>query len=98
MIRVVLPPHLRNLAKTGREVSLEVEGTATIGAALDELEAQYPMLKGTIRNQHDGERRAMIRFFANGEDWSHNAMDQPLPPEVAEGNEPLMIVGAIAGG
>ena len=98
MIRVVLPAHLRNLAKTGREVSLEVEDPVTIGAVLDELEARYPMLNGTIRQQPNGQRRAMIRFFANGEDWSNEPLDQPLPAEVAAGEEPLMIVGAIAGG
>ena len=98
MIRVRLPAHLRNLAKTDREVSLEVDGPATIGAVLEALEARYPMLKGTIREHEKGQRRAMIRFFAVGEDWSHKPMDEPLPAEVVNGDEPLLIVGAIAGG
>ena len=98
MIRVVLPAHLRNLAKTGREVSLEVQAPISIESVLGALEAEYPMLKGTIRNQQTGQRRAMIRFFANGEDWSNDPMDKALPAEVASGKEPLMVVGAIAGG
>ena len=98
MVTVVLPAHLRNLANTGRQVELDVGGRVSIGTILDELEARYPMLKGTIRNHQGGERRAMIRFFAKGEDWSNSSMDDLLPPEVAQGETPLMIVGAIAGG
>lgn len=98
MIRVILPTHLWRLANTGREVELEVDRSASLVAVLDRLEEQYPMLKGTIRDQATQERRAFIRFFACGEDWSHEPTDKPLPDEVLSGKEPLRIVGALAGG
>lgn len=97
-IRVTLPAHLRNLAGVGDEVRLEVEAPVTQAAILDALEAAYPMLKGTIRDHVTRERRAFIRFFACAEDWSHEAADAPLPDAVARGEEPFMVVGAIAGG
>jgi sulfur-carrier protein len=98
MIRVVLPTHLWRLANVQREIEIEVQGTPTLGKLLDALEARYPMLRGTIREHATKERRAFIRFFACGEDWSHEPQDAPLPEEVARGEEPLRIVGAIAGG
>ena len=98
MIRVVLPQHLRTLAGVGREVSLEIGEPVTLTAALDVLEARYPMLRGTIRDQITRQRRSLIRFFANGRDLSHDPPDAPLPEAVAVGAEPLIIVGAIAGG
>lgn len=98
MIRVTLPFHLRNLAQVGAEVQLEIEGPITQRSVLDALEARYPMLRGTIRDQVTGKRRAFLRFFACQEDLSHEAPDAPLPEEVATGEEPFMIVGAIAGG
>jgi len=98
MIRVVLPQHLRTLAGTGAEVALEVEAPVTMGRVLDALEARYPVLKGTIREYGTGHRRAFLRFFACEEDWSHEGMDAELPGVVAEGKEPLLIIGAIAGG
>ena len=98
MIRVVLPTHLRRLAKAGREIELQVEGSATPGSVLDALEARYPMLRGTIRDQVTQRRRPFIRFFACGQDLSHEPPDAPLPDEVAAGTEPLWIVGAMAGG
>ena len=98
MIRVVLPQHLRTLAGTGAEVPLEVAAPVTVGRVLDALEARYPMLKGTIREYGTGQRRAYMRFFACEEDWSHAGMDVELPGTVAEGREPLLIIGAIAGG
>ncbi|MFP3852833.1 MAG: MoaD/ThiS family protein [Anaerolineales bacterium] len=98
MIRVVLPAHLRNLAKTSREISLEVREPVTLAAVVSALEARYPMLAGTIRRQDTGQRRAMIRFFAEGRDLSHQPMGADLPESVAAGHEPLLIVGAIAGG
>lgn len=98
MIRVELPAHLRNLARTGMEVTLELEGPATLRAVLDSLEANYPMLRGTIRDHVTKERRPFLRFFACREDISHESPDAPLPPEVAAGKEPLLIIGAIAGG
>ena len=98
MIRVVLPYHLRNLAGVGREVTLQVDEPATLNAVLDALEAQYPMLRGTIRDQVTQQRRSLIRFFASKRDLSHDPPDAPLPDPVAQGVEPLMIVGAIAGG
>ena len=99
MIRVVLPTHLRRLAKTGgREVELEVQGLATPSSVLDALEARYPMLRGTIRDHVTQRRRPFIRFFACGQDLSHEPPDAPLPDEVAAGTEPLWIVGAMAGG
>jgi molybdopterin synthase sulfur carrier subunit len=98
MMRVILPAHLRRLASVGREVELPINRPATIEAALDALEAEYPMLKGTIRDHHTHERRAFLRFFACQEDLSHQPMDAPLPEAVASGEEPLRIIGAIAGG
>ena len=97
-VRVVLPYHLRTLAGTGAEVALEVAAPVTVGRVLDALEAQYPMLRGTIREHETGKRRAFLRFFACGEDWSHEGMDAVLPEAVAAGREPLLIIGAIAGG
>jgi molybdopterin converting factor small subunit len=98
MIRVVLPAHLRNLARVSGDVTLEVDGTATVRAVLDALEVKYPMLHGTIRDQVTGQRRAYVRFFACAEDWSHEGPDAVLPEAVSQGVEPLLIVGAIAGG
>ena len=98
MIRVVLPPHLRTLAHVGSEVTLEVEGQATIRLVLDELETRYPMLRGTIRDHVTLQRRPFLRFFACEQDLSHEPPDTPLPDPVAAGTEPFMVVGAIAGG
>jgi sulfur-carrier protein len=98
VIRVELPQHLRTLAHVGREVELEVDGPVTQRAVLDALEARYPMLRGTIRDQVTQQRRAFLRFFACQEDLSHDPPDAPLPDAVASGKEPLLIVGAIAGG
>lgn len=98
MIRVVLPYHLRNLARVDGEVSLSVEGQATQGVVLDALEAAYPVLRGTIRDQATRRRRPFIRFFACGQDLSHEAADAPLPEPVASGVEPFWVVGAMAGG
>jgi len=98
MIRVVLPAHLRNLAKANGEVTVEVAGKATIGSVLDALEATYPMLQGTIRDHVTQQRRPFVRFFACAEDLSHDSADAPLPDAVASGTEPFLIVGAIAGG
>jgi len=98
MVRVILPQHLRTLAKVGSEVELEVEGEVTQRAVLDALEARYPMLCGTIRDQSTKKRRAFLRFFACQEDLSHESPDAPLPQAVASGAEPLLVLGAIAGG
>jgi sulfur-carrier protein len=98
MIRVVLPYHLRTLARVDGEVKLEVPGDVTQRSVLDALEARYPMLRGTIRDQATQKRRAFVRFFACEEDLSHQAPDAPLPEAVATGAAPFMIVGAIAGG
>jgi sulfur-carrier protein len=98
MIRVVLPFHLRNLARVDGEVELHVEGPATQCAVLDALEARYPMLGGTIRDRKTKQRRAFLRFFACGEDLSHDPPDAPLPEAVANGDEPFQVVGAMAGG
>jgi sulfur-carrier protein len=98
MIRVVLPSHLRRLASIDGEVRLEVAGLITQASLLDALEARYPMLRGTIRDQESGCRRAFIRFFACEEDLSHEQPDAPLPDDVATGREPYLIVGAMAGG
>ena len=98
MIRVILPYHLRTLARVGPEVSLHVEGPATQRAVLDALEARYPVLRGTIRDHGSGQRRPMLRFFACTEDLSHEPPDAPLPEAVASGAEPFWVVGAIAGG
>ncbi len=98
MIRVVLPYHLRTLAGVGREVALQVDGPVTLNAALDALDTKYPMLRGTLRDPVTRQRRSLIRFFAVGRDLSHDLPDAPLPDAVALGAEPLIIVGAIAGG
>ncbi len=98
MIRVTLPPHLRKLAQVDGEVKLDVEGQVTQRSVLDALETRYPMLRGTIRDHVTQRRRAFVRFFACGEDLSHEQPDAPLPDAVATGAEPFMIVGAIAGG
>lgn len=98
MIRVVLPRHLRTLANVDKEVALQVEGPITVRSILDTLEAQYPLLRGTIRDHATQQRRALVRFFACGEDWSHAPVDAPLPAAVANGAEPFLIVGAMAGG
>ncbi len=98
MIRVILPTHLWRLANTGREIEIEVDAPVSISAVLDALEAQYPMLRGTVRDHATKERRAFIRFFASGEDWSHEPADKPLPDEIVQGKEPLRIIGALAGG
>jgi molybdopterin converting factor small subunit len=98
MIRVVLPAHLRTLARVDGEVKLEVEGPVTPRAILDALEAHYPMLRGTIRDQVSRERRAFVRFYACAEDVSHDSPDAPLPDAVAAGAEPFLIVGAMSGG
>ncbi len=98
MIRVVLPAHLRNLASTGGEVELHVQGQATQRSVLDALEARYPVLRGTIRDHDTQRRRPFVRFFACERDLSHEPPDTPLPEPVATGAEPFMVVGAMAGG
>ncbi len=98
MIRVVLPPHLRTLARLDGEVELELDGTVTQRSLLDAVESKYPMLRGTIRDHVTQTRRPMVRFFACGEDLSHESPDAPLPNAIAKGAEPLLIIGAIAGG
>jgi len=98
MIRVLLPQHLRTLAHVGSEVTLDIEGAVTLRAALDALEARYPMLRGTIRDHGTQQRRPFLRFFACEEDLSHESPDAPLPEAVTSGKEPLVILGAIAGG
>ena len=98
MIRVGLPAHLRTLARVQGDAEVAVAGTATVGAVLDAIEERYPMLRGTIRDQMTHVRRPFVRFFVCGEDWSHEAPDAPLPEAVARGAEPLLVVGAIAGG
>ena len=98
MIRVILPAHLRTLARVNGEVKVEVAGPVTVGAVLDALEATYPMLRGTIRDQVTRERRAFLRFFACEQDLSHDSADTPLPEAIASGAEPLLVVGAMAGG
>lgn len=98
MIRVILPYHLQTLAQIGREIALPVDGPVTQRAVLDALEARYPMLRGTIRDHGTMERRPFIRFFACGQDWSHESPDAPLPEAVATGDEPFRVVGAMAGG
>ncbi len=98
MIRVILPQHLRTLAHVDRVVELQVENPATQRSVLDALEADYPMLRGTIRDQVTQHRRPFVRFFACGRDVSHEQIDAPLPDAVANGAEPFMVVGAIAGG
>jgi molybdopterin synthase sulfur carrier subunit len=98
MIRVILPQHLRTLAHVGSELQIEVEGNITLGAVLDALESRYPMLRGTIRDQVTRQRRPFLRFFACEEDLSHESPDTPLPEAVVSGKEPLIVIGAIAGG
>ena len=98
MIRVVLPAHLRTLARVNGEVELDVEGRATQRSVLDALETRYPMLRGTIRDHVTQQRRPFLRFFACEEDLSHELPDAPLPDMVAKGAEPLLVVGAMAGG
>jgi len=98
MIRVVLPQHLRALAHVGSEVQINVQGAATLRTILDAIEAEYPMLQGTIRDHITQERRPFLRFFACGEDMSHESPDMPVPEAVVSGAEPLVVIGAIAGG
>jgi molybdopterin synthase sulfur carrier subunit len=98
MIRVILPQHLRTLAHVGSEVAIEVEGPVTLRSVVDTLEARYPMLRGTIRDHVTQQRRPFLRFFACEEDLSHKSPDAPLPEAVVSGKEPLLIIGAIAGG
>jgi molybdopterin converting factor small subunit len=98
MIRVILPAHLRVLAQVGAEVSVSVEAPATVGAVLDALEANYPVLRGTIRDRVTNQRRPFVRYFACEQDLSHESADLPLPAAVAGGTEPLLVVGAMAGG
>ena len=98
MVRVVLPHHLRTLAGTGREVTLDVSGPVTQRSVLNALEARYPMLRGTVRDHVTRQRRPLVRFFACEEDLSNDAPDTPLPEKVASGAEPYFIIGAIAGG
>ena len=98
MIRVVLPPHLRTLARVDGELELEVTNPVSQRSVLDALEARYPMLSGTIRDHVTQVRRPMVRFFACGEDLSHESPDTPLPEAIVKGSEPFLIIGAIAGG
>jgi len=98
MIRVVIPAHLRTLAGVGSEVQLEVSPPVTIASVLDALEERYPVLSGTIRDHDTKKRRAFLRYFACEEDWSLEPTDKPLPDAVASGKEPLLVIGAIAGG
>jgi hypothetical protein len=98
MIRVVLPHHLRTLARVGDEVQIDLNGSATVRAVLDVLEKKYPILCGTIRDHVTQQRRPLVRFFACGEDISHESLDTPLPNAIATGAEPFFIMGAIAGG
>lgn len=98
MIKVVLPAHLRTLARIQGKVELQIEGPVTQRSILDALEANYPRLRGTIRDHTTQQRRPFIRFFVCGEDWSHESPDAPLPEAVATGAEPFLVVGAMAGG
>jgi hypothetical protein len=98
MIRVVLPAHLRTLARVDDEVQVDIVGVVTQRAVLDALEARYPVLQGTIRDHVTLKRRAFLRFFVCEEDWSHESPDAPLPEPVARGVEPFLVVGAMAGG
>ena len=98
MIRVILPHHLRTLAKVGDEIHVDLNGSATVSAIIDAIEEKYPMLRGTIRDHETRKRRALVRFFACGEDISHDPLDTPLPDPIAKGTEPFFIMGAIAGG
>ena len=97
-VRVVLPAHLRTLAKVDGEVALDLTGAVTQRAVLDALEERYPVLRGTIRDQASGKRRSFVRFFACEEDLSHEQPDDPLPEAVARGSEPFLVIGAMAGG
>lgn len=97
-VRVVLPAHLRSLAKVGSEVSVDAGSEPTIGSVLDALESAYPMLRGTLREHGGGKRRPFVRFYACEEDLSHEPADTTLPPEVVTGKEPFLVVGAMAGG
>ena len=98
MIRVWLPAHLRTLARVGAEVEVQVNGAVTVRSVLDALESHYPMLRGTLRDHVTQQRRPYVRFFACEEDFSHESPDTPLPDRIAAGQEPFLIVGAIAGG
>ena len=98
MIRVILPHHLRTLAKVGDEVHVDLNGSATVKAVLDALENKHPMLRGTIREHNTLKRRPLVRFFACGEDISHQSPDAPLPDAIVKGTEPFFVMGAIAGG
>jgi len=98
MIRVVLPHHLRTLAKVGDEVNVDVNGSPTVKSLLDALEQKYPVLRGTIREHGTLKRRPLVRFFVCGEDVSHESLDTPLPDAVTKGDEPFFVMGAIAGG
>jgi molybdopterin synthase sulfur carrier subunit len=98
MIRVILPHHLRTLARVGDEVHVDLNGSATVRGIIDAIEAKYPMLRGTIRDHETQKRRPLVRFFACGEDISHEPPDAPLPDAIAKGTEPFFIMGAIAGG
>jgi molybdopterin synthase sulfur carrier subunit len=98
MIRVVLPHHLRTLAKVGDEVAVDLNGTVTVHAVINALEEKYPMLRGTIREHGTLKRRPLVRFFACGEDISHESTDTPLPDAIVKGAEPFFVMGAIAGG
>ena len=98
MIRVILPQHLRTLARVGTELQIEIDGPVTQRSVLDTIEARYPMLRGTIRDHVTQQRRPFLRFFACEEDLSHESPDALLPDVVASGKEPLIIIGAIAGG
>jgi molybdopterin synthase sulfur carrier subunit len=98
MIRVVLPPHLRTLARVDGELELDVKSPVNQRSVLDALEAKYPMLRGTMRDHVTHKRRPLVRFFACGEDLSHESPDAPLPDAIANGAEPLLVIGAIAGG
>ena len=98
MIRVVLPHHLRTLAKVGDEVHLNLDGSPTVKSILDAIEAKYPMLRGTTREHGTLKRRPLVRFFACGEDVSHQSPDTPLPDAIVKGEEPFFVMGAIAGG
>ena len=98
MIRVELPAHLQTLARVGREVQVDVDGEATLGSLLDALESRYPVLQGTIRDHVTRRRRPFVRYFACAEDLSHEPPDTRLPPAVAAGDEPFLVVGALSGG
>lgn len=98
MVRVLLPAHLQNLAGTGKEIEVHVDGEVTQRSVIDAIETAYPMLRGTIRDHQTKKRRPMVRFFVSEQDLSHEPMDDPLPPEVADGREPFWILGAISGG